>query len=169
MNEVRITKEPYSKLPYELQRYMYSFIYPDVRLAVRFPDDDSIYDLIDQLVDTYKQFSTDVIGLFSKLYYKYFPDENMESENENELILKYKYRVFDKDDRGRHIYWYEETPNTDYDEFIYDLSSKIIFQKNNFELNNHSLYKLLSSYQYHLHNADEYFEMLHNQYDDGCE
>ena len=126
MNEVRITTYPLNRLPYELQRYTYSFIYPDVRLACGFPDDKTIYDLLSELVETYTLFSTGTVELLSNIYYKYFPSKTVYQQSENELIVKYLYRVFDKDDRGRHMRWYEETADTDYDGFINELYEKII-------------------------------------------
>ena len=129
MNEVRITTYPHNRLPYELQRYTYSFIYPDVRLACGFPDDKSIYDLLSELVKTYTSFSTGTVELLSNIFYKYFPSKTVYQQSENELIVKYLYRVFDKDDRGRHMHWYEETGDTDYNGFINELYEKIIYQK----------------------------------------
>jgi len=162
MNEVRVVTKPYNKLPYELQRYTYSFIYPDVRLSGGFPNDDSIYTLVRELVDTYGSFMDDVIVLLSDLYYKYFPGETV-YHSENELVIKYLYRVFDRDERGNRMYWYEETASTDYNGFITELSNKIIYQKKNAGNNNVPLYKLLSSYQYHLSHSDEYYDMVMNE------
>ena len=162
MNEVRITTYPHNRLPYELQRYTYSFIYPDVRLACGFPDDKSIYDLLSELVKTYTLFSTGTVELLSNIFYKYFPSKTVYQQSENELIVKYLYRVFDKDERGRHMHWYEETADTDYNGFIQELYEKIIYQKNNTG-DTKLLYKLMASYQYHLTHSDEYYDMIMNE------
>ena len=162
MNEVRITTYPHNRLPYELQRYTYSFIYPDVRLACGFPDDKSIYDLLSELVKTYTSFSTGTVELLSNIFYKYFPSKTVYQQSENELIVKYLYRVFDKDERGRHMHWYEETGDTDYNGFIQELYEKIIYQKNNTG-DTKLLYKLMASYQYHLTHSDEYYDMIMNE------
>ena len=162
MNEVRITTYPHNRLPYELQRYTYSFIYPDVRLACGFPDDKSIYDLLSELVKTYTLFSTGTVELLSNIFYKYFPSKTVYQQSENELIVKYLYRVFDKDDSGRHMHWYEETADTDYNGFIQELYEKIIYQKNNTG-DTKLLYKLMASYQYHLTHSDEYYDMIMNE------
>jgi len=163
MNEVSIITSPYNKLPYELHRYIYSFIYQDVRLACRFPDEKSIYNLISELVETYTSFSTGTIELLSNIYYKYFPRETIYN-SENELIIKYLFPVFDKDDRGRRMYWYEETLDTDYDGFINDLYEKIIYEKNNTSDTN-TMYKMMTSYQYYLTHSDEYYNMIMNEDD----
>jgi len=162
MNEVRITTYPHNRLPYELQRYTYSFIYPDVRLACGFPSDESIYNLLFELVETYKEFSTGTVELLSNIFYKYFPSKTVYQQSENELIVKYLYRVFDKDERGRHMHWYEETGDTDYNGFIQELYEKIIYQKNNTG-DTKLLYKLMASYQYHLTHSDEYYDMIMNE------
>ena len=161
MNEVRITTYPHNRLPYELQRYTYSFIYPDVRLACGFPDDKSIYDLLSELVKTYTLFSTGTVELLSNIFYKYFPSKTVYQQSENELIVKYLYRVFDKDERGRHMHWYEETGDTDYNGFIQELYEKIIYEKNKTG-DTKLLYKMMASYQYHLTHADEYYDMVMN-------
>ena len=163
MNEVRITTYPHNRLPYELQRYTYSFIYPDVRLACGFPDDESIYNLICKLVETYTSFSTGTVELLSNIFYKYFPSKTVYS-SENELIVKYLYHVFDKDDSGRRIYWYEETADTDYNGFIQELYEKIIYQKNKTNDTN-LMYKMMTSYQYYLTHSDEYYVMIVNEGD----
>lgn len=158
MNEVRIIANPYNKLPYELQRYTYSFIYPDVRLACGFPDDESIYNLLRMLVETYTSFSTNTIEMLSNIYYRYFPGDSI-YYSVNDLVWKYLFPVFDKDDRGRRMYWYEETADTDYDGFINDLYEKIIYEKNNSN-DTKSMYKIMASYQYHLTHSDEYCNMI---------
>ena len=164
MNEVRITTYPHNRLPYELQRYTYSFIYPDVRLACGFPRDESIYNLLFELVETYTSFSTGTVELMSNIFYRYFPSKTVYQQSENELIVKYLYRVFDKDDSGRHMHWYEETADTDYNGFIQELYEKIIYQKNNTSDTN-LMYKLMASYQYHLTHSDEYYDMVMNESD----
>ena len=162
MNEVRITTYPHNRLPYELQRYTYSFIYPDVRLACGFPRDESIYNLLFELVETYTSFSTGTVELMSNIFYRYFPSKTVYQQSENELIVKYLYRVFDKDDSGRHIHWYEETGDTDYNGFIQELYEKIIYQKNKTG-DTKLLYKMMASYQYHLSHVDEYYDMVMNE------
>ena len=162
MNEVRVLTKPYNRLPYELQRYTYSFIYPDVRLACGFPSDESIYNLLSELVETYKEFTTGTIELVSNIFYRYFPSKTVYQQSENELIVKYLYRVFDKDDSGRHIHWYEETGDTDYNGFIQELYEKIIYQKNKTG-DTKLLYKMVASYQYYLSHADEYYDMVMNE------
>jgi hypothetical protein len=162
MNEVRVLTKPYNRLPYELQRYTYSFIYPDVRLACGFPSDESIYNLVSELVETYTGFTTGTIEIVSNIFYKYFPSETVYQQSENELIVKYLYRVFDKDDSGRHIHWYEETGDTDYNGFIQELYEKIIYEKNKTG-DTKLLYKMMASYQYHLTHSDEYYDMVMNE------
>lgn len=162
MNEVRVLTIPYNRLPYELQRYTYSFIYPDVRLACGFPSDESIYNLLSELVETYTGFTTGTIELVSNIFYKYFPSKTIYQSDENELIVKYLYLVFDKDDSGRHIHWYEETGDTDYNGFIQELYEKIIYQKNKTG-DTKLLYKMMASYQYHLSHVDEYYDMVMNE------
>lgn len=163
MDEVRITTYPHNRLPYELQRYTYSFIYPDVRLACGFPDDESIYNLICKLVETYTSFSTGTVELLSNIFYKYFPSKTV-YPSENELIVKYLYHVFDKDDSGRRMYWYEETADTYYNGFIQELYEKIIYQKNKTNDTN-LMYKMMASYQYYLTHSDEYYDMIVNEGD----
>ena len=162
MNEVRITTYPHNRLPYELQRYTYSFIYPDVRLACGFPSDESIYNLLFELVETYKEFTTGTIELVSNIFYRYFPSKTVYQQSENELIVKYLYRVFDKDDSGRHIHWYEETGDTDYNGFIQELYEKIRYEKNKTG-DTKLLYKMVASYQYYLSHVDEYYDMVMNE------
>ena len=162
MNEVRITTYPHNRLPYELQRYTYSFIYPDVRLACGFPSDESIYNLLSELVKIYTSFSTGTVELLSNIFYRYFPSKTVYQQSENELIVKYLYRVFDKDDSGRHIHWYEETWDTDYNGFIQELYEKIIYEKNKTG-DTKLLYKMMASYQYHLSHVDEYYDMVMNE------
>ena len=162
MNEVRITTYPHNRLPYELQRYTYSFIYPDVRLACGFPSDESIYNLLSELVKIYTSFSTGTVELLSNIFYRYFPSKTVYQQSENELIVKYLYRVFDKDDSGRHIHWYEETGDTDYNGFIQELYEKIIYEKNKTG-DTKLLYKMMASYQYHLSHVDEYYDMVMNE------
>jgi len=134
-----------NRLPIELKRYIYGYIYPDVKTHY-FIHKYGLYNIIQQFIDSHPYLYADVIY---KSIEKYFPNYTQEL---------YKYFILEYEKiGGRKIYWHEPTEDIDNVEYKNSLINELIEIINSKPLP--YSYGLISSYMI------MYNDSLHTEYD----